>query len=184
MIQNGATNLQLSDEDFPTFILYYRGLNYYRLMTEKPRYHEMNIIVCLGPTGTGKSKWAYDNYPNAYWKQNSQWWDNYTNQDTVIIDEFYGWLPWSDLLRLCDRYPYMVQSKHGQLTFNSSTIVFTSNSLPSSWYKNMYMPAFERRVNSWKIFPDWADQKDFTLAPDAYRYFLQNDLPLFNFPPA
>ena len=35
-----------------------------------------------------------DVFTDAYWKPpNSKWWDNYAQEDVVIIDEFYGWLP-------------------------------------------------------------------------------------------
>ena len=30
----------------------------------------------------------------------------------AIIDEFYGWLSWTEILRLCDRYPCQVETKY------------------------------------------------------------------------
>lgn len=115
----------------------------------------MEVIVLQGPTGTGKSKWCMDNYPDAYWKQRGNWWDNYSGEETVIIDEYYGWLPYDFLLRLCDRYPLLVEIKGGQVQFNSKRIIFTTNAVPNTWYKNVYWPAFERRVNEWHVFPVW-----------------------------
>jgi len=156
MIEAKATDKDLADADFEMFIRYSKGLNHYRMITSEPRNHETEVIVIQGPTGTGKSKYCMDNYPNAYWKQRSQWWDNYVEQDTVILDEFYAWLPYDTLLRLCDRYPLLVECKGGQVNFNSKTIVITTNSLPESWYKNVYFKAFIRRVTKWIVMPVWA----------------------------
>ena len=48
---------------------------------------------------------------------NSKWWDNYAQEDVVIIDESYGWLPYCEMLRLLDRYPCQVETKGGSVNF-------------------------------------------------------------------
>ena len=93
----------------------------------------------------------------AYWKQRSNWWDGYSTQETVVLDEFYGWLPFDLLLRLCDRYPLLVETKGGQVQFVAKTIIITSNSLPSNWYRSAYFPSFVRRVDHWHVFPIWGE---------------------------
>ena len=93
MIENGATDEDLANFHFSTFLSCYRGLTLYRSMCVQGRNFKTTVYVCQGPTGTGKSKWAMDTYPLAYWKQRSQWWDGYCGHETVVIDEFYGWLP-------------------------------------------------------------------------------------------
>ena len=118
-------------------------------MKSKPRDHDMQVIVICGPSGTGKSKWALEFDKSAYWKQRSQWWDGYVGQATVVLDEFYGWLPYDTLLRLCDRYPLLVETKGGQTNMSAKTIIITSNKSPSHWYKDVYFPAFKRRVSTW-----------------------------------
>lgn len=122
-------------------------------MCVSPRNWEMEVIVLYGPTGTGKSKYCNDSFESPYWKQRGKWWDNYQHQETVILDEFYGWLQWDVLLRLCDRYPLLVETKGGQIQFSTKRIVFTSNTVPSLWYKNVYFDAFVRRVNKWIYMP-------------------------------
>lgn len=103
-----------------------------------------------------------DTYPNAYWKQRSNWWDGYFNHETVIIDEFYGWLPFDLILRICDRYPLMVETKGGQVQFVAKNIIFTTNSNPVSWYKSCYFPSFIRRVHHWHILPIWGTHEIYT----------------------
>lgn len=139
----------IADDYFDIWVRYHRAFDRYLLMKQKPRDHPMRIFVLCGPSGTGKSRWAMDFDQKAYWKQRSGWWDGYCGQKTVVLDEFYGWLPYDTLLRLCDRYPLLVETKGGQVNMVADTIIITSNKSPSLWYKNVYFPAFERRVTSW-----------------------------------
>lgn len=173
-IDQGATNKELSDIDFPTYISCFKGLIHYRMLTTKPRDHSMEILVFQGPTGTGKSHYCATNYPNAYWKQRGPWWDNYENEETVIIDEFYGWLPYDTLLRLCDKYPLLVEIKGGQLQFTSKRIIITTNAIPNAWYKDVYWPAFERRVSEWHIFPTWGMHVFYTTFAEAIPHMITN----------
>lgn len=161
MIDNNKTNKDLADFDFPTFVSCFRGLNYYRLLTSTPRNHETKVYVYQGPTGTGKSKYAMETYPNAYWKQRSNWWDGYQDHEDVVIDEFYGWLPFDLLLRLCDRYPLHVETKGGNVNFVAKSIIITTNQVPERWYKNVYFQSFIRRVTEWHVFPVWGEHEIF-----------------------
>lgn len=180
MIDTGSTDNDLAEYDFQTYISCYRGLNQYRLITSQPRNHEVTTIVIQGPTGTGKSKYCMDNYPDAYWKQRSNWWDGYQNHETVIIDEFYGWLPFDLLLRICDRYPLQVESKGGQINFTAKTIIFTTNQLPDRWYKNVYFKSFIRRVNKWIVIPVWGETQTYEDYAEAAKNMINNDLLLIN----
>ncbi|KAL0152209.1 hypothetical protein M9458_051932 [Cirrhinus mrigala] len=45
------------------------------------------------------------------------WWDGYDGQDNVIIDDFYGWIAYDELLRVCDRYPCKVPVKGAFVEF-------------------------------------------------------------------
>jgi hypothetical protein len=65
------------------------------------------------------------------------WWDGYHSQDTVIIEEFSGWMRIQFVLRLFDRYPMQVQPKSGSVTFVAKKIIVTSNYPPSVWWRNI-----------------------------------------------
>lgn len=174
MIEEGKTDQELADFHFPTYISCIRNLHVYRSLVSVQRNFKTKVIICQGPTGTGKSKWAMDNYPLAYWKQRSNWWDGYEGHETVIIDEFYGWLPFDLCLRLCDRYPQLVETKGGNVQFFAKTLIFTSNNLPSSWWKNVYFQSFARRVEEWHVFPVWGEHRIFENYEEALPHFFVN----------
>ena len=57
---------------------------------EKPKVlNELDNEWRYGPTGTGKSRTAHEDYPDAYIKANTKWWDGYIDQEVVIIDDFW-----------------------------------------------------------------------------------------------
>lgn len=146
---------EIADEDFDIWVRYFRSFERYLCMKTKPRSFPTVVRVFVGPTGTGKSKWAMDNYPDAYWKQRSKWWDGYCGQETVVIDEFYGWLPFDLMLRLLDRYPLLVESKGGQIQFVARNIIITSNRAPHEWYDrdNCYFESLARRLGTIHYMP-------------------------------
>lgn len=153
---NGSTSVkQVSLDDFDLWVRYHRAFNEFVSMHTPPRNGEVEVHIVCGPTGTGKSKWAKDTYPDAYWKQRSKWWDNYFGHTAVVIDEFYGWLQYDTLLRLLDRYPMLVETKGGQVQFVAKHIVITSNMFPHKWYNsdNCYLPALARRITKYHYLP-------------------------------
>lgn len=154
LMDAGATETEIADEFFGDWVRHYRAFRAYKLLKQSPRTltEAPTVVVIWGPTGTGKSRYCLEQFPCAYWKQRSNWWDGYASQDVVILDEFYGWLPFDFILRLCDRYPLMLETKGGQVHCLASTIVFTTNTLPDNWYRNCYFKSLERRVTSWMIF--------------------------------
>lgn len=171
---NSAVIEEIADNEFDIWVRYYRAFEKYLLMKTPARNWKTIVHVLQGPTGTGKSKWAMDMFPNAYWKQRSNWWDGYTGQENVILDEFYGWLPFDLLLRLCDRYPLMVETKGGQTQFAAKTIVITTNMLPCNWYKSCYFPSFARRVTLWHIMPVWGEHREYCDYGEFLKYASEN----------
>lgn len=154
LLSNSSSIEDIADNEFDLWVRYYRAFEKYATLKTSPRNHAVDVHVVIGPTGTGKSKWAMDTYKGAYWKQRSKWWDGYFKHETVIIDEFYGWLPFDMLLRLLDRYPMLVETKGGQMQFVAKTIVITSNKSPDNWYSgDCYFEALARRINKWHYIP-------------------------------
>lgn len=111
---------------------------------QKPRDFKTDVHVICGIPGSGKSRYCQEVGGDSYWKPCGKWWDGYIGQETVVLDDFCGWLPISDLLRLMDRYPFRVET----VEFVSKKIYITSNKSSKEWYKeelNLDMrPPFRR----------------------------------------
>lgn len=135
-------------EQCPTQCMkYYKYMDYFfkkkndEIMRKRPL--EKWVCVLYGPTGTGKTRHVYDNHDaddiyvvqQGTGSQNSLWFDGYTGQSVVLIDDFRGNIMFKFLLNLLDRYPLRVQVKGGTVLFNPNKIYITSNHNPSQWYK-------------------------------------------------
>lgn len=125
---------------FPeTFVRHYRGLlalQLYHPDLNKQREWKTEVFVYVGPPGVGKSRICQQLCPTGYWKPRGKWWDGYHGNNDVILDDFYGWLPFDDMLRLCDRYPLTVETKGGTTPFLARRIFITSNRAPHEWYSD------------------------------------------------
>lgn len=164
LTEGSASIEDIADEDFDIWVRYFRSFERYVCMKTKPRCFPSVVHVFVGPTGTGKSKWAMEKYPNAYWKQRSKWWDGYAGHETVIIDEFYGWLPFDLMLRMLDRYPLLVESKGGQIQFVARNIIITSNRAPHEWYDHntCYFESLARRIGTMHYLPHLGMHVEYT----------------------
>lgn len=153
-LDEGVKEKQIAEEHFCTWIRHHKAFQRYKQLISPNRDWATKIIICIGPTGCGKSRFALEADPAAYWKQRSPWWCGYEGQDTVVLDEFYGWIRYDELLRLCDRYPLLVETKGGQTTFLAKTVIITSNTTPDTWYRNVpnTLAPLYRRVTKWRIY--------------------------------
>lgn len=91
-----------------------------------------------GPTGTGKSKKVWEDYPNHYQKEKNKWWCNYTGQDTVVIEEADPKTMEHLAAKLkvwADRYPFPGEIKGGRLEgIRPLKIIVTSNYSPEECF--------------------------------------------------
>ncbi|WBG01410.1 replication-associated protein [Army ant associated cyclovirus 6] len=143
-------------ESFPaTYIRYFRGIE--RLIAVvnpiKPRDFKTDVYYYWGPPGSGKSSRALKEAQSVdpasiYYKPRGLWWDGYKQQTCVIIDDYYGWIKYDELLKICDRYPYKVQVKGGFEEFTTKNIWITSNIDTDLLYKfdGYNVDAIERRI--------------------------------------
>lgn len=102
----------------------------------KKRNWEMNITWIYGPSGSGKSKLAQSMAPNGYWKNGTKWWDGYNGTEDIILDDFRDtWWELTEMLKLLDRYPHIVEYKGGSISVLSKNIIITSIEHPNQCYK-------------------------------------------------
>ncbi len=152
MIDEGHSEKEIADKCFGTWCRHDRAFKRYRVLTTPGRTWQTTLIVYWGPPGTGKSSHALElGSDSQYWlpppdKNGSVWWDGYDGQETVVIDEFYGWIRRDILQRVVDRYPYYVQTKGGSTPFVAKTIIITSNKPPEMWYQKVGLGGMVRRL--------------------------------------
>jgi len=137
-------------ENQPQLLPCIRALETFKNKCLKPLNREVEVIVLWGDAGSGKSRWAHDNHPDLYSKSPNKWWDGYTGQSTVLLDDFYGYIPYTELLNVLDRYAYHAEVKCGHVWAQWTKVIITSNRPPDQWYSVGMTPALKRRIN--KIF--------------------------------
>lgn len=103
-----------------------------------------------GPTGTGKTRTAYEAYPDAFIKKaNTKWWDGYIDQEVVIIDDFdkYHVQLGYELKIWLDHYPFPAERKGGTMMIRPKKIIVTSNYHPEDiWDDDRTLQPILRRV--------------------------------------
>jgi len=151
IIRANGSDRELAERSPGSFIRYGRGLANLRRVLMPERDWMPEVTICQGPTGSGKSKYAKENFPGAYYKTLAKWWDGYIGQENVIIDEF-SLADWSrrELLSLLDRYPFLVETKGGTVQFLAKKICITTNEKFADWIT--HIPELERRVKTVLVF--------------------------------
>ncbi|WBG01486.1 replication-associated protein [army ant associated cyclovirus 8 P1A-reste_2] len=162
-VAGGTTSVREIAEKHPAaYIRYHRGIREWLRITHpiKARDFATTVNYYWGPTGSGKSRRALKEAKelcgeSIYYKPRGLWWDSYHQQEGVIIDDFYGWIKYDELLKICDRYPYQVQIKGGFEEFTTKYIWITSNVDTCDLYKfiNYNDSAIVRRITN-KIYID------------------------------
>lgn len=169
----------IAKDHFGAWIRYERGLRSYRGIQQDQRNWVTEPTVLIGPSGTGKSKWCWDQGgPEAYWlhrpNSNRCFWDGYDGQEIVVIDDFEGWLPYNFLLRLLDRYPFRVETKAGSTPMVAKKVFFTSNHCPTLWYKKGLRSLRRRLEGGVHLLQEFeGDITPYELPPDPVNFFVE-----------
>jgi len=128
ILTNGGSIQELALKHPTSYVKYVRGLTALSTMMSGRREWKTEVWWLWGPTGSGKSRWAWETHPTAYSKAgNTKWWCGYTDQATAIIDDFRPnkEMPFNFILNLFDRYPLLLESKGGQVQCLFKTIIVT-----------------------------------------------------------
>lgn len=115
-----------------------------------------------GATGTGKTRSAFEEFPDAWVSGKSlKWFEGYDAHKVVIVDDFRkDFCTFHELLRICDRYPFRVETKGGSRQFVAEVVIFTCPFTPEVLYRNSPTVKSEdlgqltRRISEIRLFGD------------------------------
>jgi len=146
-----------------TYIKFHRGIEAYMFHTRPSRTIPPKVMIFYGPTGTGKTKKAFEKYNEVLYRKapDTTWFDGYYGQSCLLLDDFAGRaskMSLSYLLQLLDRYPIDVQVKGSYVGMLATTIIITTNIHPSLWYdyanREGQYKALARRIHEVWYFPE------------------------------
>jgi hypothetical protein len=119
---------------------------------EQPRKWKPEVKWFYGPTGSGKTKSAYEwlGEQDTYTCMNSmKWLEGYDGHSNVLIDDFRSdFAKFQDMLRVLDRYELRVENKGGSRQFLAKKIAITSPYHPKGIYQTLEdVTQFLRRID-------------------------------------
>lgn len=127
----------------------------------------LRVSVFYGATGTGKTRAALaacddlaDVCRLTHYRTGA--FDGYVGQKTLVMDEFRGQLPISELLNLLDIYPLNLPARYYDRPARFERVIICSNIAPWAWYPDIDQEtkaALARRLSEVKRF-----KADFTSA--------------------
>lgn len=159
IVRNKKGLAEVANELPTVYVKFSKGLeklNY--ILNKSPNWRNIRAFSLVGTAGTGKTRLARSYFGECFLlpppTANRVWWDGYQGEKTLVLDEFYGWLKYSYLLRILDGHPCQLEVKGGFCWALWETVVLTSNKHPSEWYEAGLTPALARRLTQTIILTD------------------------------
>lgn len=139
-IRAGKKELEMLETHPAIYCKYPKFMDRYKMAIQKKQtggYSKKDVRVYYGISGTGKTRSAVEEFPDAFKLSmglTGMWWTGYDDEDVVILDEFRGTIPLCQLLGILDGYQYRVSVHGGMKYLLAKTIIITSNLPPEEWY--------------------------------------------------
>lgn len=151
-LSSGVSERDIANDYFSQWCQYRRSFSAFTGLLNPPLARpELRVFLLLGPTGTGKTRFATDwaTRSGGFWMSTDpglQWFDGYNNEPVAIIDDYNGECGFRFLLRVLDVYALRVPVKGGFVAWNPSTIFITANTNPEAWYPTEDISPLRRRI--------------------------------------
>ena len=167
IIRNGGSLRAAAEANPSCYARHARGLQELRSILSRPRSPQEppRVLWFYGPTGSGKSKLAYNMVHNPddphsvngfYKNPSTKWWCGFDGTQPVVIDDYRcNMCTFSELLRLLDRYPMQVETKGGSVAFNSPLIILTAPQSPMDMWSGRTQEDLQqllRRITEVRFF--------------------------------
>lgn len=136
------TIVSIADEFPAEYLKYWKAVKHVRQLgaVDKPPIRvALEVHLYEGKPGSGKTRKAYEDHPDLYAVPIGKdlWFDNYTGEEVVLLDDFSGQMKLTDCLRLLDKFPIQVPCKGSFVWFKPMLIIITTNVPYDRWYDYM-----------------------------------------------
>lgn len=146
----------IASNHFSLFLRYNKGIDRYMSLQDWPERENVYVYYFYGPTGSGKSYAAHLLSPGSerFTKPpGDRWFDGYSSQKTIILDDYKSWLSYSMLLRVCDHYPLSLEVKGSTVQARYKRVIITSTILPEDLHPEVRDKSeFTRRLYKFVYF--------------------------------
>jgi len=122
-------------------MVHHKALTVVRRTLAPQRMQPSRLFFVWGATGTGKTTAAMNCEPDGELPELCGWsagrfLTGYTGTNPVVLFDDFDWDKMSvkTWLQLVDRWPFTADIKGGEIKFAPTTIIFTSNDDPRSWW--------------------------------------------------
>lgn len=122
----------------------------YRTIPPRDPANEVEVHILWGDAGAGKTRYVVEKEKDLYFADLApQWWDGYTGEEAVLLDEF-DINKWdrSFLLRVLDRNKVLVPVKGTYCNLRATRIYLTMNRPQYEEFVNHMDDALQRRITS------------------------------------
>lgn len=138
-IKKGSTTTELIETHPMEMARFTRFYSIVKTSVRPESWGKIAVHLHLGLPGTGKTSSSRILGSKSYWEcplkgSKQLWFDGYDGQYNVLMDEFSGQLPLTELLRLLQPGPLQVPTKGGHTWWNPKRIFMTTNVHPRDWY--------------------------------------------------
>lgn len=151
----GISEKELSTNYFGQWVRYNQSFTKFRNLHTDKNQRDLYVTLLVGPAGSGKTRTVYESHPiddiySLMKFDNPVWFDGYTGQDVLLLDDYRGEMPTSFLLKLLDRYPLQLNIKGGTTWAKWTHIYITTNQgdWETDWVDHHSREALKRRINS------------------------------------
>jgi len=153
-IDNNPSVEAVYDAGYTRELLYYpRGIQTLIEISEKKKtreFRKLDVEVIYGAAGAGKTRSVTEKEKDLFIAQVDKGgfhFNGYDGERAILIDDFEGWIQYTDLLRILDGHQYRVNIKGAHRYAQWTKVYITSNHSPEKWYKTGLTPALKRRIN-------------------------------------
>lgn len=155
-LKDGATLYDIMDNYTGDFVRYHGGIAKMKELIDKkqaPKWRDLNVEIWVGEAGSGKSRGVFEKYGHDNVFKISNGCDpkfrfnGYDNEKVLLIDDFNGWMKYSEMLTVLDGHRERLNVKNGFTYAKWETVIITSNAKPAEWYNNGIKDNFKRRIH-------------------------------------